>query len=186
MTSEAAAAAYKKGDLIQPYKGDPFLGNLATPINSSPIVKAFINNLPAYRKGLSPFTRGLEIGAAHGYWLVGPEVLLGPLRETSHGAAVGGLITAIALIAFASLGMTAFGLATFQGDPKGAYNSKSTDAIRPIRSKDDWFQLSSGVFLGAMGGAVFAFLLLENFGVIDDIFQGAVNVSQIVITRVIG
>lgn len=47
-------------------------GNLATPINSSPLVKAFINNLPAYRRGLSPIRRGLEVGLAHGYWLVGP------------------------------------------------------------------------------------------------------------------
>ncbi|NEP48678.1 MAG: photosystem I reaction center protein subunit XI, partial [Moorea sp. SIO3C2] len=29
--------------------GDPQVGNLATPINSSGFTKAFINNLPAYR-----------------------------------------------------------------------------------------------------------------------------------------
>ena len=80
---------------FQPYRGNPQLGNLATPINSSGLVKTYINNLPAYRPGLSPFLRGLEIGMAHGYFLVGPEVVVGPLRETAHGANLSGLITAI-------------------------------------------------------------------------------------------
>ncbi len=58
--------------------GDNQVGNLATPINSSDFTKSFINNLPAYRKGLSPQRRGLEIGMAHGYWLIGPFAKLGP------------------------------------------------------------------------------------------------------------
>ncbi|MEL6606168.1 MAG: photosystem I reaction center subunit XI, partial [Cyanobacteria bacterium J06614_10] len=65
-------------DPIRPYQGNPQLGNLETPINSSSLVKAYINNLPAYRPGLTPFLRGLEIGMAHGYFLVGPEVVVGP------------------------------------------------------------------------------------------------------------
>jgi len=40
--------------------GDPQVGNLATPLNSSGFTRAFINNLPAYREGLSPIRRGLE------------------------------------------------------------------------------------------------------------------------------
>lgn len=35
------------------------IGNLSTPINDSPLVRAFINNLPAYRQRLTPFMRGL-------------------------------------------------------------------------------------------------------------------------------
>ena len=86
---------YADKELIKPYKGDPCLGNLSTPINDSDLVKAFIGNLPAYREGLSPFMRGLEIGMAHGYFLIGLEIVFGPLRETSHGANLSGVITAI-------------------------------------------------------------------------------------------
>lgn len=176
------ADAYANDDMIQPYQGNPQLGNLATPINSSNLVKTYINNLPAYRPGLSPFLRGLEIGMAHGYFLVGPEVVVGPLRETAHGANLSGLITAVYITASACLGISIFALATFQGDPRGAYNSRSQDRLRPMRRKEDWFQLCSGILLGSMGGAVFAYVLLENFDDLDAILRGAVNVSQAVLT----
>ncbi|MEM1307893.1 MAG: photosystem I reaction center subunit XI [Cyanobacteria bacterium P01_D01_bin.44] len=174
--SPAWADAYSQKDSIQPYLGDPCLGNLATPINSSAWVKTYINNLPAYRPGLSPFLRGLEIGMAHGYFLVGPEVVVGPLRETAHGANLSGLITAIYITVSACLGISIFALATFQGRPKGAYNPNSEDRLRPLRKKEDWFQLCGGIFLGSMGGAIFAYLLLENFADIDASLRGAVNV----------
>ena len=173
----AWADAYGKDDPIQPYQGNPCLGNLATPINNSGLVKAYINNLPAYRPGLSPFLRGLEIGMAHGYFLVGPEVVVGPLRETAHGANLSGLITAIYITVSACLGISIFALATFQSNPRGAYNRNSQDRLRPLRRKEDWFQLCGGIFLGSMGGAIFAYLLLENFADIDASLRGAVNVS---------
>jgi photosystem I subunit XI len=164
-------------DPIKAYGGEPWRANLSTPINDSPIVRAYIRNLPAYREGLTPFMRGLEIGMAHGYFLVGPEVVVGPLRETAHGANLSGLITAVYIAASACLGISIFALTTFQGDPRGTYNSASKDGLRPLRKKEDWFQLCGGVFLGAMGGAVFAYLLLENFDDLDAILRGAVNVS---------
>ena len=46
---------------------DPCVGNLQTPVNSGYFTKAFINNLPFYREGLSSNFRGLETGAAFGY-----------------------------------------------------------------------------------------------------------------------
>ncbi|MBF2000025.1 MAG: photosystem I reaction center subunit XI [Synechococcales cyanobacterium C42_A2020_086] len=166
-------------DWIKPYKNDPCRGNLATPINSSAWARAYIRNLPAYRPGLSPLMRGLEIGLAHGYFLVGPEVVVGPLRESAHGANLSGLITAIYITVSACLGISIFALTTFQGDPRGAYNSKSQDDLRPLRNKEDWFQLAGGILMGATGGAIFAYLLLENFDDLDAILRGAVNVSQI-------
>ena len=51
---------------------DPCVGDLETPVNSGYFTKAFINNLPFYRAGLSPNFRGLEVGAAFGYLLYGP------------------------------------------------------------------------------------------------------------------
>lgn len=164
-------------DWVKPYKGDPFLGNLSTPINDSSLAKAFIRNLPAYRPGLTPFMRGLEIGMAHGYFLIGPEIVVGPLRETAHGANLSGLITAIYIAVLACLGISLFALTTFQGNPRGAYSRYSQDDLRPLRTKEDWFQLNGGVFLGSMGGAIFAYLLLENFSELDAILRGAVNAS---------
>lgn len=174
------AIAYGEDDQIKPYRRDqPWWGNLSTPINDSPIAKAYIRNLPAYRPGLTPFMRGLEIGMAHGYFLVGPEVVVGPLRETAHGANLSGLITAIYITVSACLGISIFALTTFQGDPRGAYNSHAKDDLRPMKRKDDWFQLGGGILLGSMGGAVFAYLLLENFSDLDGMLRGAVNVSAL-------
>jgi photosystem I subunit XI len=164
-------------DIIKPFRGDPFVANLSTPITDSPLARAFINNLPAYRQGLTPFMRGLEIGMAHGYFLVGPEVVVGPLRETAHGANLSGLITAIFITASACLGISIFALTTFQGNPRGAYSSYSKDFLRPLRKREEWNQLNAGVFLGAMGGAIFAYLLLENFADLDAILRGAVNIN---------
>lgn len=164
-------------DVIKPYQGNPFVANLSTPINDSPLAKAFINNLPAYRQGLTPFMRGLEIGMAHGYFLVGPEVVVGPLRETAHGANLSGLITAIFITVSACLGISIFASATFQGNPRGAYNSYCKDPLRPLRTREEWNQLNGGIFIGSMGGAVFAYLLLENFDALDAMLRGAVNVG---------
>lgn len=174
------AQAYAREDWVKPPKDDPWKGNLLTPINDSPLARAFIRNLPAYRPGVSPFMRGLEIGMAHGYFLVGPQVIVGPLRETAHGANLSGLITAIYVSVSAVLGISIFALTTFQGNPqRGAYNSHSKDDLRPLRKKEDWFEIGGGVLLGAMGGAIFAYLLLENFSDLDSILRGGVNVSQL-------
>ena len=34
----------------------------------------FLSNLPAYRTGVSPLTRGVEVGLAHGFFLTGPFI----------------------------------------------------------------------------------------------------------------
>ena len=60
--------------MIQPINGDPFVGMLETPVTSAPIVANYLSNLPAYRTGVSPLLRGVEIGLAHGYWLPGPFI----------------------------------------------------------------------------------------------------------------
>ncbi|TVQ65211.1 MAG: photosystem I reaction center protein subunit XI, partial [Spirulina sp. DLM2.Bin59] len=62
--------------MVKPYLGDPQMGHLSTPISDSGFTRVFIGNLPAYRPGLSPLLRGLEIGMAHGYFIGGPWVIL--------------------------------------------------------------------------------------------------------------
>jgi photosystem I subunit 11 len=151
--------------VVKAYNGDPFVGHLSTPISDSSFTKAFIGNLPAYRKGLSPIIRGLEVGAAHGYFLVGPWTILGPLRETEF-AALGGLISAIALILIATIALSSYGLVTFQGESEGASS---------LQSAEGWSQFSAGFFVGASGGAFVAYFLLSNFNVVDGIFRGLFN-----------
>lgn len=177
MLSPAKIEYEVENDQIKPFQGDPSLGNLSTPINDSNLARAFIRNLPAYRPGLTPFMRGLEIGMAHGYFLVGPEVVVGPLRESAHGANLSGLITAIYIAVSACLGISIFAITTFQGNPRGAYSYYSQDQLRPLRTREEWSQLNGGIFIGAMGGAIFAYLLLENFDALDAILRGAVNVG---------
>lgn len=152
-------------ELIKPYKGDPFIGHLSTPISDSDFTRAFIGNLPAYRKGLSPLLRGLEIGMAHGYFLVGPWTVFGPLRDSEH-AAVGGLISAVALILIATACLSIYGLATFQGEDSSS-NS--------LQTSEGWSQFTGGFFVGATGGAFVAYLLLANFSIVDKIFTGGFN-----------
>ncbi len=84
-------------DFIKPYNDDPFVGNLATPISTSSFTRNLLSNLPAYRVGLSPLLRGLEIGVTHGYFLVGPFYKLGPLRN-SDIALLSGFFSSIGLI----------------------------------------------------------------------------------------
>jgi photosystem I subunit 11 len=162
----------RNAEVVQPYNGDPFIGNLETPINSSPIVKAYINNLPINRRGVSPLLRGLEIGMAHGFFLFGPETLLGPLRETDV-AYVGGLMSAIALILVATIGMSLYGIVSFQTG--GDFEVQNPRTPAELKSSEGWSQLTGGFFLGAMGGAFVAFLLVENFDIVDSILRGIVN-----------
>lgn len=159
--------------VVQPYNGDPFTGNLSTPISDSGFTRAFIGNLPAYRKGLSPILRGLEIGMAHGYFIIGPWVKFGSLRDYGEAANLGGLICGLALILIATACMSVYGIASFQ-DQKNIPNS-NPQAPDQLKTAEGWSQLTAGFFVGAMGGAFVAFFLLENFATVDAIFRGLVH-----------
>jgi photosystem I subunit XI len=152
--------------LIQPYNGDPLLGNLSTPISDSGFTRAFIGNLPAYRAGLSPILRGLEVGMAHGYFIVGPWTKLGPLRDSDF-AALGGLIGGVGLLLIATVCLSAYGIVSFQGSP--------TCDGDPLQTSEGWSQFTAGFFVGSMGAAFVAFFLLQNLGVVDAMFRGLVN-----------
>jgi photosystem I subunit XI len=153
--------------VVKPYAGDPFTGHLSTPISDSDFTRSFIGNLPAYRKGLAPLLRGLEVGMAHGYLLVGPWYSLGPLRD-SDNAALGALIAAVGLVTILTGCLSIYGLATFQGGDR----DKSGDSLQ---TSEGWSQFTGGFFIGAMGGAFVAYLLLANFGVVDSMIRGLVN-----------
>lgn len=136
---------------INPYNDDPFVGNLSTPISTSSFTRSFLSNLPAYRSGLSPLLRGLEIGMTHGYFLVGPFYKLGPLR-TSDVALLSGLFSAIGLIVIMSACLAIYGVVSFE-------ENDSADALQTSKG---WKQFTSGWLVGSIGGASFAYILISN------------------------
>ena len=136
---------------------DPCVGDLETPVNSGYFTKAFINNLPFYRAGLSPNFRGLEVGAAFGYLLYGPYAMTGPLRTTEF-ALTAGLLGTIGAVHI----LTA--LLVLYNAPGKAPNVQPADAIvsnppTDLFTREGWADFTSGFWLGGCGGAVFAWLL---------------------------
>ena len=143
-------------NFIKPYNDDPFVGHLATPITSSAVTRAILSNLPAYRFGLTPLLRGLEIGLAHGYFLIGPFAVLGPLRN-SNIALLAGFLSTIGLILILTLGLTIYGAAVFQGKNEQAQINENDLQARKGRN-----QFKGGFFVGACGSAGFAFICLSS------------------------
>jgi photosystem II CP43 chlorophyll apoprotein len=142
--------------IIQPYQNDLQQGNLATPVNTSEITRTWIRNLPIYRAGLSPITRGLEIGMAHGYLLLVPFLKLGPLRN-SDAALLGGFGGASGLVVILSVCLFLYGFAVFQDrqKPRGALPAN-------LKTYKDWSLFTSGFLIGGLGGVIFAsFIVLE-------------------------
>jgi photosystem II CP43 chlorophyll apoprotein len=142
--------------IIQAPQNDPQSGNLLTPINNSDVTLSWIRNLPIYREGLAPITRGLEIGMAHGYLLLGPFLKLGPLRDTNM-ALWAGSGSASGLVVILSLCLFLYGSTVFQG------RRKPIGELPPnLKTYKDWSQFTSGFLVGGLGGVLFAtFILLE-------------------------
>jgi photosystem I subunit 11 len=138
-------------EFVKPYNNDPFVGNLSTPVTTSTATKLYLGNLPIYRKGLSPLLRGLEIGMAHGYFLIGPFYILGPLRSSKNALLVG-MLSALGLILILTIGLTIYGLASFQNTGKSEL----------LESSIGWRKFTSGFFIGALGGDIVAYILLAN------------------------
>jgi photosystem I subunit XI len=141
---------------------DPQVGNLETPINSSALTKWFIGNLPAYRPGLTPFRRGLEIGMAHGYLIYGPFATLGPLR-TAANASLAGLLGTIGLVVILTACLSLYAN-TNPGKPIANPAATPPDAFN---SKEGWNNFASAFLIGGIGGAVVAFFLGSNLGIIS-------------------
>jgi photosystem I subunit XI len=135
--------------------GDPQIGNLATPVNSSGFSKALINNLPAYRSGLSAQRRGLEIGMAHGYLVYGPFTFLGPYRN-SGVATVAGLIGAVSLIVILTICLSIYA----GSNPNKPISTLTTPkAPAELATQEGWSEFASSFLIGGVGGAAVAFLL---------------------------
>lgn len=141
-------------DAVQ-HGGDPQVGNLATPVNSSSFTKSFINNLPAYRPGLSANRRGLEVGMAHGYLLYGPFALLGPLRSSANSH-LAGLLGAVGLVVILTICLSLYS-STGSGKPIATVTTPNPPA--DLGSKEGWSEFATGFLVGGCGGAFFAYFL---------------------------
>jgi photosystem I subunit 11 len=154
--------ANKTFDLVAPYQNDPFVGHLSTPISTSSLTRTYLSLLPAYKQGLSPLLRGINIGFVHGYFLLGPFIDLGPLRNSPVAGFIGYLST-IGLIIILTTGLLIYGFVTFP--KKGSIDSKKV-TLDFLTSKG-WGQFTSGFIVGGFGGASVAYALLKtiNFNI---------------------
>ncbi|BAY26368.1 photosystem I subunit XI [Calothrix sp. NIES-2100] len=150
-------------EVVFPAGRDPQTGNLETPINSSPLVKWFIGNLPAYRPGLLPFRRGLEVGMAHGYWFFGPFAKLGPLRNTSS-ADLAGLLGAVGLVVLLT---AALSLYTHSNPPKALSSVTAGNPPDAFTTNEGWNNFASAFLIGGIGGAIVAYFLTINLALIQ-------------------
>lgn len=157
-------------EVVFPQGRDPQNSNLETPINSSALTKWFINNLPAYRQGITPLRRGLEAGMAHGYWLIGPFAKLGPLRDTDV-ANLAGLLSTLGMVAI-SAALISLYAATNPPQPV-ATSTTNYQVPDAFKSQEGWNTYTSGFLIGGVGGAVFAYFVLSNIEIIQNLFGGA-------------
>jgi photosystem I subunit 11 len=131
--------------------GDPQIGNLATPINSSVLTKAVLQNLPIYRPGLTISRRALEIGMAHGYFLYGPFAKLGPLRDTDS-ANLAGVLATCGFVLLLKVGLSLYA----RSNPTAPLANLTVSAPEGLESGKGWREFSRSFLIGGIGGAVFA------------------------------
>jgi photosystem I subunit 11 len=153
-------------EVVFPEWRDPQRGNLETPINSSGLVKWYINNLPAYRPGITTFRRGLEVGMAHGYWLFGPFAKLGPLRDTDT-ANIAGLLSTLALIVILTGALSLYG---HSNPPQPVATVTVPNPPDSFKSGENWNNFGSAFLIGGIGGAVVAYFITTNLPVIQGLF----------------
>jgi photosystem I subunit XI len=165
--SKNLASDPRNREVVFPAGRNPQEGNLETPINSSPLIKWFINNLPAYRPGLTDFRRGLEVGMAHGYLIFGPFAKLGPLRNAEN-ANLAGLLSSIGLIVILTACLSLYA----SSNPAKALASVTVpNPPNTFSSKEGWNNFASAFLIGGIGGAITAYFITGNLG----IFQGFIG-----------
>lgn len=162
--SQAAGFNMRLGQFVTPTIKDIKEKKLSASVNHADVTLVFLQNLPIYRQGLSPVFRGLEIGMAHGYFLIGPFIALSPIEEPQLANQAG------LLIASASILLIAIAL--------NLYNDKdleNSEVFYWLKSSEDWSLFRGSFLVGGIGGAIVVYFMLQNFEVIDVIFRGLVN-----------
>lgn len=113
--------------------------------------------MPAYRTGVSPLLRGVEIGLTHGFFITGPFIKLGPLRSTDVAEVVGSLSGA-GLVVILTACLTIYGAVSFQQpEVVGVKTLTGRSVARdPLQTSEGWAQFSSGWLVGGLSGVAFA------------------------------
>jgi photosystem I subunit XI len=148
----------KSFDVVSSFEGDPFVGHLSTPITTSALTKTYLKLLPAYKAGLSPLLRGINIGYVHGYFLLGPFVKLGPLRDSQVANFVG-FVSTISLIIILTTALLIYGYVTFSN--KKTENASPKKSVVDFLNAKGWSQFTSGFIVGGFGGTSVAYILLK-------------------------
>jgi photosystem I subunit 11 len=176
---------------VKPINGDPFIGMFETPVTSTPAVRALavwrsgggdstptrpskltrpawaqvtilLSNLPAYRTGVSPLLRGVEVGLAHGFFLTGPFIKLGPLRATD-AAEVAGTLSGAGLVLILAACLSIYGAVSFQQPAVVGVKTLSGRSIAPdpLQTSEGWAQFSSGWLVGGLSGVAWAYIMTQ-------------------------
>ncbi|KAG1657335.1 hypothetical protein FOA52_003758 [Chlamydomonas sp. UWO 241] len=156
--------AAEKAQIITPLNGDPFVGMLETPITSNGDVATFLSNLPAYRTGVSPTLRGVEIGLAHGFLLAGPFIKLGPLRNAADGIPeIAGCASGAGLVLILALCLSIYGSAMFQSTPAIGVKTLSGRSVQrdPLFTADGWNGFAAGWTVGGLSGVAWAYIMTQ-------------------------
>jgi len=156
--SRAAGFDMRLGDCFVPRNATRFVKQ----VNDSDVTLLFLRNLPIYRRGLSPVFRGLEIGMAHGYFLIGPLVTLNSIEDPQLANATG-LVMAILSIAAIAIALNLYRV------------QESENLFYWLKSPEDWSLFRGSFLVGGVGGAMVVYFILQNFPAIDVIFRGLVN-----------
>ncbi|KAK8958118.1 hypothetical protein KSP40_PGU017525 [Platanthera guangdongensis] len=148
LTVQAIQAEKSTYQVIQPINNDPFIGTWRP--RSHPAQSSLgTSNLPAYRTVVSPLLHGIEVGLAHGFFLVGPFVKTGPLRNTEFAGAAGS-IAAGGLVVILTVCLSMYDIATFnEGEPSTAPAITLTSRKKvadKLQTAEGWAQYSGGFF----------------------------------------
>lgn len=155
--------------VVAPFKGDPFVGQLSTPITTSRFTNMYLQSLPIYNPNLSPIMKGLHIGVTHGYILFGPFATLGPLRNTELANFIG-FSSAISLIFILTACLFIYGIVSYDNSGPVIYNNSSLafydseESEVPkinVLSKKGWSKFTSGFVLGGLAGAGIAYSFMS-------------------------
>jgi photosystem I subunit XI len=146
---------------------DPQGSNLATPINNSKLAKAIVNSFSAYRQGLSPMRRGIEVGLAHGYWQLGPFFEFNPLRYSEWGALTA-LLSDIGLVVISAAAIVLYAATN---PPPAIATITVPNPPDTFASTKGWDTYATGFLMGGIGGAVIAYLIVSNV----DVFKNSLH-----------
>lgn len=161
-------------NFIKPYRLDPFVGHLATPITTSAFTRAYLRLLPIYRPNLTPIRRGAEIGFTHGYFLLGPFYTFGPLRSADFSlvSLSAGLASAITLLLILTIVLSIYGQVSYDIYDKAllvkllkkVVDKSDNNELPQVKNTNElytivgWQKFAEGFFSGGLIGSVVAAL----------------------------